>query len=125
MWHFNPDRPDLTIDRVPFEHLITPAAWIDLATSRPAPHTRKRLEARCEDASVELKPGMTLLYYTGWGELWHDPFAFVAGYPGLDSVRRASGRSTRASSTWGPTPPAPTTRPTSTTQTTAPTASAA
>lgn len=85
VWHFNPDRPDLTIDRVPFEHLITPAAWIDLSDVAPEPHiTRARLEAALEDANVELKPGMTLLYYTGWGELWHDPFAFVAGYPGLD-----------------------------------------
>ena len=85
VWHFNPDRPDLTIDRVPFEHLITPAAWIDLSDVAPGPHiTRKRLEAALADANVALKPGMTLLYYTGWGELWHDPFAFVAGYPGLD-----------------------------------------
>lgn len=85
VWHFNPDRPDLTIDRVPFEHLITPAAWIDLSDVAPEPHiTRSRLEAALDDADVELKPGMTLLYYTGWGELWHDPFAFVAGYPGLD-----------------------------------------
>jgi kynurenine formamidase len=27
---------------------------------------------------------MTLLYYTGVAELWHDPFRFLAEYPGLD-----------------------------------------
>jgi kynurenine formamidase len=86
VWHFNPDRPDLTIDKLPWEHLITPAAWIDLSDVAPEPHiTKARLEAALTDAEIKLKPGMTLLYYTGWGELWHDPFAFVEGYPGLDA----------------------------------------
>lgn len=85
VWHFNPDRPDLTIDRVPFEHLITAAAWIDVSDVAPEPHIgRARIEAALERDGVELRAGMTLLYYTGWGELWHDPFAFVTGYPGLD-----------------------------------------
>jgi kynurenine formamidase len=86
VWHFNPDRPDLTIDRVPFEHLITPAAWIDVSDVAPEPHiTLDRLRDALGRAEIELEPGMTLLYYTGWGELWDDPFAFVEGYPGLDA----------------------------------------
>lgn len=86
VWHFNPDRPDLTIDKLPWEHLITPAAWIDLSDVAPEPKiTLARIEAAFEDTGVELKPGMTLLYYTGWGELWDDPLAFVEGYPGLDA----------------------------------------
>jgi kynurenine formamidase len=85
VWHFNPDRPDLTIDKLPWEHLITPAAWIDLSDVPPAPHiTRERLERALADANIDLKPGMTLLYYTGWGELWDQPFEFNKGYPGLD-----------------------------------------
>jgi len=85
VWHFNPDRPDLTIDKLPFEHLITPAAWIDLSDVTPETHiTVERIQGALEQAGVELHPGMTLLYYTGWGELWHDPVAFVEGYPGLD-----------------------------------------
>ena len=36
VWHFNPDRPDLTIDRLPWEHLITPAAWINVSDVAPA-----------------------------------------------------------------------------------------
>lgn len=86
VWHFNPDRPDLTIDQVPWEHLITPAAWIDLSDVAPEPHiTRARLEEALGSAGVILRPGMTLLYYTGWAQLWSDPFAFNAGYPGLDA----------------------------------------
>jgi kynurenine formamidase len=86
VWHFNPDRPDLTIDRVPFEHLITPAAWIDLSDVAPEAHiTLERIRDALGRAEIELRPGMTLLYYTGWGELWEDPFAFVEGYPGLDA----------------------------------------
>lgn len=85
VWHFNPDRPDLTIDRLPWEHLITPAAWIDVSDVAPEPHiTLERLQRALADAGVELRPGMTLLYYTGWGEKWGDPFEFVKGYPGLD-----------------------------------------
>ena len=85
VWHFNPDRPDLTIDRLPWEHLITPAAWVDLRDVWPATHiTRERLERALEEAGVTLRPGMTLLYHTGVGEHWDDPFAFCADYPGLD-----------------------------------------
>ena len=33
---------------------------------------------------MTLKPGMTLLYYTGVSEHWGDPYRFLAEYPGLD-----------------------------------------
>ncbi len=85
IWHFNPDRPDLTIDRVPLEHLITPAGWIDVSDVEPRTHiTRDRVARALDDAGVELRPGMTLLYHTGAGELWEEPLRFVAEYPGLD-----------------------------------------
>jgi kynurenine formamidase len=85
VWHFNPDRPDLTIDRLPWEHLITPAAWLDVSDVWPATHiTRERLERGLEAAGVSLAPGMTLLLYTGVAELWDAPFRFLSEYPGLD-----------------------------------------
>jgi kynurenine formamidase len=85
VWHFNPDRPDLTIDRLPWEHLITRAAWIDLSDVWPETHiTLPRLRRALDEARVVLQPGMTLLYYTGAAEKWDDPFAFCADYPGLD-----------------------------------------
>jgi kynurenine formamidase len=85
VWHFNPDRPDLTIDRVPWEHLFTPAAWVDLADVWPERHiTRERMERALDEAGVTLKPGMTLLYHTGVSAKWDDPFAFNSDYPGLD-----------------------------------------
>jgi kynurenine formamidase len=85
VWHFNPDRPDLTIDSVPWQHLITPAAWIDLSDVAPDTHiTRDRIRHALDETKVELGEGMTLLYYTGWDQLWDDPYAFVDGYPGLD-----------------------------------------
>jgi kynurenine formamidase len=85
IWHFNPNRPDLTIDRVPWQHLITPAAWIDVSDVAPRSHiTRDRLDRALEAAEVELRPGMTLLYHTGADGLWDDPLRFVAEYPGLD-----------------------------------------
>jgi kynurenine formamidase len=85
VWHFNPDRPDLTIDRLPWEHLITPAAWVDVSDVPPRTHiTRERMQQALADASVTLRPGMTLLYYTGAARLWDDPIAYVTQYPGLD-----------------------------------------
>lgn len=85
VWHFNPRRPDLTIDRVPWEHLITPAAWVDVSDVPPRTHiTRERMQRALDDAGVTLRPGMTLLYSTGAAERWGDPIGFVTEYPGLD-----------------------------------------
>src|SRR5262245_40850978 len=86
VWHFNPDRPDLTIAKVPWENLITPGAWIDLSDVAPEPKiTLARLRQALDERSIVLRPGMTLLYYTGWAKYWSDPFRFVADYPGLDA----------------------------------------
>jgi kynurenine formamidase len=85
VWHFNPDRPDLTIDVLPWEHLITPGAWIDVSDVPPREHIRlDRVRRALEDAEIELRPGMTLLYYTGVGQLWDEPFRFLSEFPGLD-----------------------------------------
>lgn len=85
IWHFEPKRPDLTIDNVPWQHLITPAAWIDVSDVPPREHiTLERVRAALDAAEVTLEPGMTLLYRTGADELWDDQFAFTAEYPGLD-----------------------------------------
>jgi kynurenine formamidase len=85
IWHFNPERPDLTIDRLPWEHLITPAAWIDVSDVEPRGHIGlDRVRRALDEAGVELRPGMTLLYHTGIGRHWDDPFRFLSEFPGLD-----------------------------------------
>jgi kynurenine formamidase len=85
VWHFQPDRPDLTIDRVPWDQLITPAAWIDLSDAAPRSHiTLERVRCALDDAGVVLRPGMTLLCRTGADRLWDDPFAFTSDYAGFD-----------------------------------------
>ena len=85
VWHFQPDRPDLTIDRTPWEHLITPGAWIDVSDVPPREHiTLDRVRRALDEAGVRLRPGMTLLYRTGADRLWHEPFRYLAEYPGLD-----------------------------------------
>jgi kynurenine formamidase len=85
VWHFNPDRPELTIDRVPWEHLITPGAWIDVSDTPPRAHiTLDRVQRALDDAQVRLRPGMTLLYYTGIATAWEEPFRFLSEFPGLD-----------------------------------------
>ena len=86
VWHFRPDRPDLTIDRVPWEHLITPAAWIDASNVWPERHiTLSRVRRGLDEADIVLRPGMTPLFYTGVSKHWDNAATFRSDYPGLDS----------------------------------------
>lgn len=87
VYHFNADRPDLTVDRIPLETMITPAAWIDLSFVEPRTNiTLRDVRQAMGKAAVErLAAGSSLLYYTGASERWNDPLAFVTQYPGLDS----------------------------------------
>lgn len=85
--HFNADRTDLSIDLLPWEHLITPSAWIDLTDVWPEKHiTRARVQKALGDAGVTLRPGMTLLYTTGAARHWEagDNYRYQREYPGLD-----------------------------------------
>jgi kynurenine formamidase len=84
--HMNPDRPDLSIDRVSLEDLITPGAWIDLSAVPPRTHiTLAHLKRAIASAGIQqIEPGSTLLYYTGIAEHFYDPMRFVTQYPGLD-----------------------------------------
>ena len=87
VYHFNPDRPDLTIEAVPIELSFTEAAWLDLSDVPPRSHiTLERVQLAMRDAGVESLPrGGTLLYYTGAARLWEDHAAYVTQYPGLDA----------------------------------------
>lgn len=85
VYHFNKNRPDLTVDNIPFEYMITPAAWIDLSFVPGRTHiTLVDVKKAIKKANVTLKEGMTLLYYTGISEKWDDPKTYVTDYPGLD-----------------------------------------
>jgi kynurenine formamidase len=86
VWHFNPDRPDLTIDAVPIELCFTEAVWIDVSDVRPRTHiTLERVREAMRQAEVDRLPkGGALLYYTGAATRWTDHLAFVSQYPGLD-----------------------------------------
>jgi kynurenine formamidase len=86
VYHYNPDRPDLTIDTFPIEKCFTDAVWIDVSDTAPRTHitldgVRRAMDAAGIDA---LPDGGTLLYYTGAGKLWSEPLAYVSRYPGLD-----------------------------------------
>ncbi len=84
--HMNPARPDLTIDRVSLEDLITPGAWVDLSFCEPRKHIKlDDLKRAMADAGIEkIEPGSTLLYWTGIGAHVDDAVRFVTQYPGLD-----------------------------------------
>lgn len=87
VYHFNRNRPDLTVDRIPLETLVTPGAWIDLSfvparTHITLAHARQALAG----AGVTLRPGMTLLCYTGASENWGDHVRFNSAYAGFDEA---------------------------------------
>ena len=87
IYHFNPDRPDLTIDAVPIELSFTEGVWLDLSDVPPRSHiTLERVRRAMLDAGVESLPREgTLLYYTGAARKWDDHLAYVSQYPGLDA----------------------------------------
>lgn len=87
IYHFNPDRPDLTIDTFAVENMFTEAVWLDVSDVPPRTHiTLDRVRRAMDDAGVaELPEGGALLYYTGAGRRWDEPLAFVSEYPGLDA----------------------------------------
>lgn len=85
VFHFNKHRPDLTVDAIPLDYMITPALWVDVSFVPPRTHiTLKHLKEAIDRAGVSVKKGMTFMYYTGISQKWNDPVAYVAQYPGLD-----------------------------------------
>lgn len=86
IYHFNEDRPDLTIETFAIENSFMDAVWIDLSDAAPRtsiglPRVKKALE----DAGLDgLPKGGALLYYTGLAKKWDQPLEFVHNYPGLD-----------------------------------------
>lgn len=90
VYHFNKHRPDLTVDAIPISTMITPAAWIDVSHVPPRTHIKLAdVKDAIAKANVTLRPGMTLLYYTGADRMWNDPLKFVSQYPGLDAEATA------------------------------------
>lgn len=85
--HFNESRPDLSIDTVAFETLITPGVWVDLSfvparSSITLADVKRAMDAAGLKAILR---GSTFLYWTGSENNWHDPLRCVNEYPGLDA----------------------------------------
>jgi kynurenine formamidase len=87
IYHFNPDRPDLTIETFPIEKCFTEGVWLDVSDVPPRTHiTLDRVRRAMEAAQVERLPeGGSLLYYTGAARRWPDAIAYCRDYPGLDA----------------------------------------
>jgi kynurenine formamidase len=87
IYHFNEKRPDLSIEKLPLGVMITPGYWIDLSghkprTSIPLAHVKAALR---QAGIRKIKPGSSLLYWTGAERLWNKPLEFNSQYPGLDA----------------------------------------
>jgi kynurenine formamidase len=86
VYHFNKHRPDLTVDKIPLEYMITPGAWIDVSYVPPRTHiSLQNIKDSIKQAGVQIKAGSTLLYYTGVEKYWNNHQVFLTQYPGLDS----------------------------------------
>jgi kynurenine formamidase len=85
IFHFNPTRPDLTVDTIPLSTMITPAAWIDLSFVEPRTDiSLDQLKSALDANSVTVEPGSTLLYHTGVERFWKsDAKRFLTEYPGM------------------------------------------
>lgn len=85
IFHFNPNRPDLTVDTIPLSTMITPAAWIDLSFVEPRTDiSLDQLQRALHEAEVTVQSGSTLLYYTGVESSWTtDPKTLLTQYPGM------------------------------------------
>jgi kynurenine formamidase len=86
IYHFNGDRPDLTIDTFAIENSFLESVWIDVSDVKPRTHiTLDRVRRGMAEAGIESLPrGGALLYYTGAAKKWDRPLEFVTDYPGLD-----------------------------------------
>jgi kynurenine formamidase len=85
VYHFNKHRPDLTVENISLVDMITPAVWIDVSHVEARKHiTLADVKEGLAKAEATLKPGMTLLYYTGIDEKWNDTNTYVSQYPGLN-----------------------------------------
>ncbi len=86
IFHFNEERPDLTIDAFAIENSFSEGVWIDVSDVAPRTHiTLDRVRRAMDAAGVEALPaGSTLLYYTGAARKWDRPLEFVSQYPGLN-----------------------------------------
>src|SRR5258708_26043469 len=64
VYHFNPDRPDLTIEKFPLELLFTDAVWIDVSDVPPRTHIslERVRRAMAEGEITALPAGGSLLY---------------------------------------------------------------
>jgi kynurenine formamidase len=55
--HFNPDRPDLSINAFPIEHCFAEGVWIDVPDVPPRTHiTLERVRRALDEAGVDGLP---------------------------------------------------------------------
>ncbi len=87
VWHFNEKRRDLSIEKLALETMVTPAYWIDLSGHKPRTEIPlPSVKAALRVAGIQrIRPGSSLLYWTGAERLWNDPLKFNTQYPGLDA----------------------------------------
>jgi kynurenine formamidase len=85
IYHFNPHRPDLSIDAVPLSSMITPGAWVDLSFVEPRTDiSLDQLHRALDSAQATVEPGSTLLFHTGVERYWKkDAKRFLSEYPGM------------------------------------------
>ena len=84
--HIVPEQGARPIDQSPLQWHMAPGIWLDFRAKEPNSYiTRADLERQVAEHGLEIRQGSVLLYATGWSDKWSgDPYAYIAGYPGLD-----------------------------------------
>lgn len=84
--HIVPEQGARPIDKSPLQWHMAPGIWLDFRAKEPNSYiTRADLEGQMAEHGLQIRQGSVLLYATGWSDKWSgDPYAYIAGYPGLD-----------------------------------------
>ena len=84
--HIVPEQGARPIDQSPLQWHMAPGIWLDFRTKEPNSYiTRADLEREMAKHDLQIRQNSVLLYATGWSDKWAgDPYAYIAGYPGLD-----------------------------------------
>jgi len=78
----DPDAP--SVDEIPLEHCVTSAVWLDVSdVPRQSQFGPDKIEAELQRWNLDIRPGDTVLFYTGHYERFYGTPEYATHRPGL------------------------------------------
>ncbi len=82
--HLSPDPDAPTVDEIPLANCITPAICLDVSdVPVQTQFGKEKIEAALKSANLEIRPGDTVLFYTGHYERYYGTPEYMTHQPGL------------------------------------------